>query len=266
VLAATDSIHCDVTVKPSEPPTVVVAGEVNYESSSQIKDIVEELWSKGWSHLYFDCQSVDFIDSSGIGVIVHCARKLRDTGGRLVLLGAKSQLVHALQVSGFADQVDIGSISCSVPQEDCLPLGEGVWQQVRFSIPLRADRDGLVRKRVTELAENMPFTREQIDDIRLAVGEAVSNAIRHGCPNKECDRLSVLCIGDRDKLIVEISNPGQPFDPDAIPIPDPANPREGGMGIFFMRASMDEVEYSFDETGTTVRMIKYSRKTDGAYE
>jgi serine/threonine-protein kinase RsbW len=103
----------------------------------------------------------------------------------------------------------------------------------------------------------MPFTSDDIDDIRLAVGEAVSNAIRHGCPKNDEDRLTVRCVGDTEKLVVEIHNPGQPFDPDSIPIPDPALLREGGMGIFFMRASMDQVNYNFDETGTTVIMTKF---------
>lgn len=250
--------NCIVTVQPSEPPLVTVIGEVNYESASSIREAFEGLRRDGATRIVMDCSSVDFIDSSGIGAIIYWAQKLRNTGGELVLRSATSQSVHALQVSGFADLLNIERIQDDGPEPVRKPFTGGLWQQVRFSIPLPADRDGLVRRRVTELAESMPFTRCQIDDIRLAVGEAVSNAIRHGCGGEESDRLNVHCIGDDEKLVIKVNYPGDKFDPSAVPIPDPCNPREGGMGIFFMRSSMDSVDYTFDETGTTLTMIKYT--------
>ena len=131
--------------------------------------------------------------------------------------------------------------------------------QTSFSVPLKVDKDGFVRHRITELAQSMPFGRHQIDDIKLAVGEAVSNAIKYGCPNGDNDCLKVNCVGDHEKLVITIHNPGDPFDPDAVPVPNPENLQEGGMGIFFMRATMDKVEYIFDSTGTTVKLTKYIR-------
>lgn len=235
---------------------MTLTGEVNYESTGSIKEAIESLLHDGSTHIVMDCGSVDFIDSSGIGAIIRGAQKLRDAGGELVLRSATQQTVHALQISGFADLLNIEHVNDS-PEPDRKHCAGGLWQQVKFSIPLPADRNGLIRQRVTELAESMPFSRYQIDDIRLAVGEAVSNAIRHGCNGGEDDRLNVNCTGDEEKLVIKVSYPGNKFDPNTVPIPDPCNPREGGMGIFFMRASMDSVDYAFDETGTTVTMIKY---------
>ena len=252
------SADCVVTIQPGEPPLIVLAGEVNYESAPQIGEALDKLQKKGLSCLALDCGAVDFIDSSGIGAIVHWAQRLRRMGGSLTLRAATPQLIHALQVSGFADQFGLEMPPREAPEVRRMPSA-GVWQRAKLSIPLQADRDGLVRKRVTDLALAMPFTQQQIDDIRLAVGEAVSNAIRHGCPNKDSDRLDVSCVGDPEKLVITVHNPGQPFDPSAVPTPDPEDPREGGMGIFFMKVSMDEVKYSFDETGTTVTMVKYIR-------
>lgn len=252
------SVDCMVTVQSGEPPLIVVVGEVNYESAQDIKQAFEELLRDGASRIVMDCNSVDFVDSSGIGAIVDWAKKLKKAGGELTLRSATRQLVHALRISGFSDQMIIEPTEADFVEEVMPKLCvNGLRQQARFSIPLPADRDGLIRKRVTELAESMPFTKWQIDDIRLAVGEAVSNAIRHGCSGGEHDRLNVDCTGDDEKLVIKVNYPGGKFDPKAVPIPDPNNPREGGMGIFFMRSAMDMVDYSFDETGTTVIMIKY---------
>jgi len=251
------SEDCMVTVQSGEPPLIVVVGEVNYESAKYIKQAFEEFQCNGAARIVLDCNSVDFVDSSGIGAIVYWAQQLKKVGGELILRSATAQLVHALQISGFSDQITIESAEADFAKVLPKPYVNSLWQQARFSIPLPADRDGLIRKRVTELAESMPFTKWQVDDIRLAVGEAVSNAIRHGCRWGEHDRLNVDCIGDDEKLVIRFNYPGDKFDPNAVPVPDPNNPREGGMGIFFMRSAMDVVDYSFDETGTTVTMIKY---------
>jgi serine/threonine-protein kinase RsbW len=158
------------------------------------------------------------------------------------------------------DQVDLETVINEVLDKQRSSMVQDAYKkQAMLSIPLEVDKDGLIRRRVTELAQSMPFSRQQIDDIRLAVGEAVSNAIKYGCPNGENSCLEVNCVGDHEKLVIMVHNPGDPFDPDAVPIPDPENLQEGGMGIFFMRVSMDEVEYHFDKTGTIVKMTKYIR-------
>lgn len=249
---------CVVHVEDGDPPVLIVAGEVNYQSAPRIGDALKHLRTNGAQSLIVDCGAVEFMDSSGIGVVVNAAQALRKAGGGLRLRAAKPQLVHALQVSGLAGLVEIDSI---------VPMHVGVGRRIRpdsearhntnMSIPLAANMDGVVRRHVSEIAEIMPFTQDQIDDIKLAVGEAVSNAIRHGEASEGNDRLTVRCMGDDKKIVIEIHNPGKSFDPNAVPIPDPNQLKEGGMGIYFMRSTMDRVEYEFDGTGTTVLLTKY---------
>ncbi len=238
-----------------------MSGEVNYETAPRIREAFERLIQEGSLRIALDCSSVDFIDSSGIGAIVHEAQVLKKAGGFVTLQSANRQFVHALQVSGFAQLVGLEgntpAIRSAVRPSASASEGSSRWQKLRFCIPLAADTDGSVRKRVTELAQSMPFTQDEVDDIRLAVGEAVSNAVRHGCRDRHLDKLTVCCTGDAEKLVIEIHNPGEPFDPGAIPDPEPDSLREGGMGIFFMKTAMHDVRYGFDETGTTVTMVKY---------
>jgi len=56
--------------------------------------------------------------------------------------------------------------------------------------------------------------------------------------------------------VVEITDPGPGFDPGTVPTPLAGELREGGMGIHFMRLTMDDVRYRFDDRGTTVRLQK----------
>jgi serine/threonine-protein kinase RsbW len=100
---------------------------------------------------------------------------------------------------------------------------------------------------------------EYASAIDLAVRESVANAVKHGNkfdPEKEVE-VSMECSGDGVVIVVRDHGPG--FAPDEIP--DPTNPdnllKASGRGILFMRAFMDEVEWSnHTDGGMIVRMTK----------
>jgi serine/threonine-protein kinase RsbW len=131
-----------------------------------------------------------------------------------------------------------------------------IWKHAAFSVPARASLVSHIRSRVTALVESVPLAEEYLDGIRLAVGEAASNAVRHGCGGNEDLKVKVECSTDGHTLVVEISDPGPGFDPDAVPVPLVGELQEGGMGIHFMRLTMDEVTYHFDGNRTKVRLVK----------
>jgi serine/threonine-protein kinase RsbW len=105
------------------------------------------------------------------------------------------------------------------------------------------------------MVESISVDQDCVDSICLAVGEAASNAVRHGCRGNEELKVGVECSTDGRSLVVEIRDPGSGFDPEAVPAPFEGELREGGMGIHFMRLMMDEVAYDFGE-GTKVRLMK----------
>lgn len=109
------------------------------------------------------------------------------------------------------------------------------------------------------------FDVGEIGDIQLALDEACTNTIVHGLkkdPDKTF-RIEINCnIGEMEILIYEY---GEPFDPDQTAIPDIDAPLEdrkvGGLGVYFVRKLMDDVEYSISEDGLkTLRMIKRNKK------
>lgn len=97
-------------------------------------------------------------------------------------------------------------------------------------------------------------------EIRLAMREALNNALRHGNkmdPNKKI-QFSYSC-NPQQGLWVMIRDEGGGFNPDAVP--DPTQPenldRTGGRGVFLMRNLMDEVE--FRDGGREVQMRRRPR-------
>ena len=249
-----ENSQAEVQVKRTVPPSVVVSGDINYRSVSGLKEALAKLIEEGCRQICLDCKTVDFVDSSGIGVIASAAGRLKSSGGQLQLRHRTRQLEHALVVSGFASLIQTDETQPSAPPPAV--AADHVWQTMDLSLPARADVDAVIRRRVMEIAQTMPFSREDLDDIKLAVGEAASNAFRHGRFDDEADKVRVSCISNSRGLTAEITNPGIPFDPAAITAPDVSRLPEGGMGIHFMRASMDRVEFEFGPRSITVRLTK----------
>jgi serine/threonine-protein kinase RsbW len=129
-----------------------------------------------------------------------------------------------------------------------------------------------IRVVVGDLARKVGFNEDEAAKIEMAVDEACSNVVKHAySPDKEwcwqhCDpeiRLDVRTEGSR--LVIEINDHGQRFDfANYHPVDIEDRLREmkrSGYGIFIMRQFMDEVQYnSNDQTGNTLRMVKYLKK------
>ncbi len=109
------------------------------------------------------------------------------------------------------------------------------------------------REFVQEFAVAWGFGDEQVFDIKVAVGEAVSNAIEHGSPKSEENQIIIEANFEKEELVLNVMDEGI-FKP-AIKVDDP-DPHHRGRGIPFMLALMDTVTINETPKGTTVRLVK----------
>jgi len=93
--------------------------------------------------------------------------------------------------------------------------------------------------------------------IRLALEEALINAIRHGSKFDQAKKITVSADVGEQRTAITIADEGAGFDPAAVPDPtaDENLEKPSGRGIMLMRAYMDEVQYN--DRGNEVRMVKY---------
>ena len=92
--------------------------------------------------------------------------------------------------------------------------------------------------------------------IRLALEEAISNAIKHGNGLDPDKTVTVKFSVTPEKICLIITDQGQGFDPGSVPDPTTDEHLEdpSGRGITLIRAYMDEVVYN--SRGNEVRMVK----------
>ena len=132
---------------------------------------------------------------------------------------------------------------------------------IEIEIPPRPDYVSLVRVVVAAAAELEPSLEPaRVDDLRVAVSEATTNAIqahiRSGCTRP----VKVSCTRSGGQVSVLVSDEGPGFDADALLAAPPAESpvrlgRESGMGISIIRTLADELQISSSSHGTEARLI-----------
>ena len=118
---------------------------------------------------------------------------------------------------------------------------------------------------VNRVSEALDFVAEQVEpyfedprlvrfNLRVALGEALTNAIIYGTRKDPSKRVGVRVRFGRTAIEMEVNDDGEGFDPSTLS--DPTAPEhisaEGGRGIFLIRSLVDEVY--FNEKGNTICM------------
>ena len=126
---------------------------------------------------------------------------------------------------------------------------------VEMEIPPAPEYVGIVRHAVEGIARRMSFDTSQIEDLKLAVGEACTNAVRHGCPRNGTSNVAIRFIVMPGGLLVEVTNgtdgcasPVLPAKPDVT--------KEGGLGLYIIRQLVDEVDILWQDETATIKMLK----------
>ncbi|HUQ39722.1 MAG TPA: ATP-binding protein [Acidimicrobiales bacterium] len=143
---------------------------------------------------------------------------------------------------------------------------------VELQIPARPEYIGLVRLVVSSLATaRRELADDRIDDLKLAVSEACTNAIEAHDAVDVAEHVVVRWTEEDDRLEVEVEDRGEGFDPDSLPshppVTDPERLNfERGLGIPLIRTLVDEVDFSSLASGTSVRLTLFCGPTevDGA--
>lgn len=111
----------------------------------------------------------------------------------------------------------------------------------------------LARSAVASFARLCGFNDDEVSDIRLAAGEALSNAVEHGRLGARMNGFSVKCIYREQELEIEVRDNGEGFTFENTSR-TPLEERTRGFGLFLMRRLMDRVY--FDNNGSTVRLMR----------
>lgn len=131
--------------------------------------------------------------------------------------------------------------------------------RIEIKVPCKAEYVRTVRRTAADFANAYNLPKSQVEEIEVAISEAVSNVVRHAYI--DCERapsIRVRCVHHRDALTFEVIDKGRGFAAPADGVvPDVDFGRDGGLGIILIKQMMDAVNYtSRPGEGTRLRMTK----------
>ena len=123
----------------------------------------------------------------------------------------------------------------------------------------------VVRAAIERLTEVYGFSPPECRSITRAVDEAVANVMRHAYGSSldkridiSCKRISSMVNGiHREGLEIELLDQGLPFDQKKLTARSLDEVKPGGLGLHFIRDSMDVMVHSRENGVNRLRLVKY---------
>ncbi len=133
---------------------------------------------------------------------------------------------------------------------------------MKLNVTLPAD-ENLIAPTVKRIMEVVRETRcgrgkEYEYEIETSLMESVANAVRHGAKGDATKKVQVVVACEEPQgLLIIVRDPGEGFDPLAVPDPTHGDNifNDHGRGIYMINQLMDEVK--FERNGTEIHMRKF---------
>lgn len=81
---------------------LAVGGEIDVYTAPKLRDQITELVSGGSYNIVIDLEAVEFLDSTGLGVLVGGLKKVRAHDGSLELICSQERLLKIFRITGLA--------------------------------------------------------------------------------------------------------------------------------------------------------------------
>lgn len=127
---------------------------------------------------------------------------------------------------------------------------------IKLTLPTKPEYVSLARLTIASVANNMGFSIGDVEDLKVAVSEACTNALNHSL-NKADTTYDLTYLVENEKLVFTVTDKGVGFEPKSVNEPDLNGKQINGFGLFIIKSLMDKVEIVSEKgAGTSITMIK----------
>lgn len=131
---------------------------------------------------------------------------------------------------------------------------------IKLKIPARGEYLSLIRLTASSVAAKMGFNIDDIDDVKVSVGEACTSIIESLSPESESEFKIEYTVSE-NTLDIEIKSKVKSEAEESDDVEEPAKEIESlleeGLGIMIIQSLMDDVDISKSEKGEMeIKMTK----------
>ena len=135
-------------------------------------------------------------------------------------------------------------------------------ETVTLSVPSHPKHLYLIRSVLYPFAIGAGFPKQEARRIVLAVDEACSNIIKYAYRGSADKRIDVLLSADSDGITVQLKDTGEKPDLSTIAPRKLEDVRPGGLGMHFIKAAFDSVDYDTSGKHGTVLTLRRTKPKD----
>jgi anti-sigma B factor antagonist len=85
-------------------PIISVQGEIDIYNSHELNKTISTVIESGKNNVVLNLENIQYIDSTGLGVIAHAARSLVQKNGKIHIVCNKPQVKKIFEISGLGDK------------------------------------------------------------------------------------------------------------------------------------------------------------------
>jgi len=133
----------------------------------------------------------------------------------------------------------------------------------RFQITRAAELESLkiFREFIMQCCAEHDVPNDIVLELKLAVDEACTNIIQHGYKGMDPGSIILAFRIESERILVQITDFGHIFEPAEAPKPNMVAALEdrelGGLGLFLIYQTMDNIDYQTSEEGNTLTFTKF---------
>ncbi len=90
------------TTREGDVTIVAVGGEIDVYTAPKLRDKITELVGENTFDIMVDMEHVEFLDSTGLGVLVGGLKKVRAQGGSMEIICNQDRLLKIFRITGLA--------------------------------------------------------------------------------------------------------------------------------------------------------------------
>ena len=84
---------------------VIPVGELDLATVDQVADQVHELREAGFVHVVLDLRGLEFMDSTGLRLVLGLDREAREAGHELTLIPGPPAVQHVFELAGVCERL-----------------------------------------------------------------------------------------------------------------------------------------------------------------
>lgn len=88
---------------------VAVTGELDVFTAPQLEAALQELISQGRADIVVDLSGVEFLDSTGLGVMVKALKWAREAGGGLRVVATQERITKVFTITGLDEVMQLSA-------------------------------------------------------------------------------------------------------------------------------------------------------------